>query len=104
MDTPRHRSSRADHPDIREVLPRFLERLRGNVQQLRQLQTSGDRAALRILAHQLRGVGSSFGFEPLTHLAGQLEELILADAGDARIAQAAHNLIVYIELIEGYPE
>jgi HPt (histidine-containing phosphotransfer) domain-containing protein len=102
MDAPRHRSSRADHPDIREVLPRFLARLPGNVRQLRQHQADGDRAGLRILAHQLRGAGSSFGFEPLTRRAGELEELILADAGDTRIVQALGDLIGYIELIEGY--
>jgi len=99
---PRHASTLANHPDIKEVLPRFLGRLRTHVHDLRLHHAAGDTEKLRILAHQLRGAGTSFGFPGLTALSGILEEEILASSPPHQIAASLASLVDYVEHIEGY--
>ncbi len=101
-DIPRHKSTLADHSNIREVLPRFVVRLRAHVHDLRQFHREGDMEKLRIQVHQIRGVGTAFGFEPLTVLAGAVEERIFNHAPAAEISAALDALVGYMENIEGF--
>ena len=41
---------------------------------LHSAQTAGDLNTVTTLSHQLRGVGSSFGFDEITSLAAQIED------------------------------
>jgi histidine phosphotransfer protein HptB len=102
LPSPPYTSSLAHHPDVREVLPLFVARLRGQVEALRRLQERGEMENLRIVVHQLRGAGASFGFERMTDLAGKLEEHILAADSPAAIAVALQALTAYMQRIEGY--
>lgn len=98
----RHRSSLAEHPDVAPVLPRFVGRLPGHVARLRELLAAEDWKELQRLAHQLRGTGKSFGFERMTALAMDVEELLIAGTPPEEVAAAVGKLTQYIENVEGY--
>lgn len=97
-----HQSSRADHPDVREVIPVFVSRLPGHVKRLRELLTAGDSRGLQRLAHQLRGAGESFGFEPITEYAATIEDALRAWQPVEKTGPAVEKLIAYIRHVEGY--
>ena len=97
-----HTSSRAAHPDVREVLPLFIARLSARVEGLRAALAAGDMAALQDLVHQLRGAGESYGFAPITLHAAGIEDLLADSRPPVQIATAVGALIEYIENIEGY--
>jgi HPt (histidine-containing phosphotransfer) domain-containing protein len=102
MPPARHTSLLANHPDIAEILPRFLTRLRTQVAELRRLHAAGDSEKIRVIAHQLRGAGTSFGFPDLTSAAGDLEETILSNPPPSEISSVLTTLVEYIEQIEGF--
>jgi HPt (histidine-containing phosphotransfer) domain-containing protein len=98
----RHKSTLADHPDVKEVLPIFIGRLPVHVKRLRELVAAEDSSGLMMLAHQLRGAGKSYGFEGITTHAGAVEEHLAAgkplSEGKALVAKLIH----YIEHVEGF--
>jgi histidine phosphotransfer protein HptB len=100
---PRHVSTRANHPDVSEILPLFVARLPGRVKQLRASLDAGDLDAFRDLVHQLKGAGGSYGFMPITSCSAAIEELLNHGRPKAEIESALEKLIDYIEDIEGYP-
>lgn len=97
-----HRSTLVNHPDVAPVLPRFVARLPGHVTRLRQLLAAGDREQLRVLAHQVRGTGKSFGFEEMTDLAAQVEEILIRESPIDDVVGAVARLTTYMEHVEGY--
>ena len=103
-DLPKHVSTRADHPDVAPILPRFIARLSGHVARLHQLHATGDRDELQRLAHQLRGSGKTFGFERLTELAHNLEETLQSHQPAHEVTTALHHLTQYMEHVEGYAQ
>ena len=99
---PVYRSTLADHPDVGPVLPMFVRRLSGHVRGLRAALAAGQFEEILRIAHQLRGAGKSFGFEPITAYAAAVEELLRAARPPAEIAPALERLVDYIEHVEGY--
>lgn len=100
--SPRHRSTLADHPDLRELLPQFVTRLSGYIQQLRGHLAQGDTGAIQRLVHQLRGTGRTYGFPPISDQAGAIEKMLINGRSLSDIQTALGGLIHYIEHIEGY--
>ncbi len=60
---------------------------------------AGDWEAVRRLAHQLKGVGKSYGFEGMSELGGRVQDEIVAGKMPMGEVQA---LVEYIERVEGY--
>jgi HPt (histidine-containing phosphotransfer) domain-containing protein len=98
----RHTSTLADHPDVAPVLPRFVKRLPGQVARLRELLAAGNRGELQRLVHQVRGMGSSFGFAGMTDLAAEVEEMLLAARPWEEVVGGVERLAGYMEDVEGY--
>jgi HPt (histidine-containing phosphotransfer) domain-containing protein len=97
-----HRSTLAAHPDVKDLLPRFIGRLPEQVGQLRAALAAGDRATLQRLIHQCRGAGRSYGFAPISQHAADAEEALLAGAALPAVEPMVRRLVAYIEEIEGY--
>jgi len=80
-------SQYADDPDMAELVQQFVGRMPDRLGELRQALDSGSFERLRVLAHQLKGAGGSYGFSELTDVARRLEQA--AKAADAEAAGLA---------------
>ncbi len=69
-------SSLASDPDLAELVEIFVESLPERVESLRQAFEQGDWETLRRTAHQLKGAAGSYGFDPLSPSAAQLEQSV----------------------------
>jgi signal transduction histidine kinase len=81
-----HGRSRLKHPDaspghisvtitpgLEDLAPGYLARRRSQISELMSLANAADFEAVRALAHDLKGSGSSFGFPELTRMGADLE-------------------------------
>ena len=60
-------------PEMAELIPYFLERLPDYVECLRKAQSRDDMAMLKKQAHDLKAVGSAYGYPQVTELAATIE-------------------------------
>jgi two-component system chemotaxis response regulator CheY len=84
--------------DSRRV-DRFIERRRREIQILRDALAGGDHEEIRRIGHNLKGVGSSFGFPELTGLGGQLESAARG-ADDRSVDVVIDQLVAYLARID----
>ncbi len=68
-------------PAISDLLPSFVERKRGEIDELRRAHEGGERDLVRRLSHRLRGSFGLYGFGELAEISRQIEELAAADRG-----------------------
>ncbi|GAB4372122.1 MAG: hypothetical protein Kow00128_20620 [Deltaproteobacteria bacterium] len=61
-------------PDLEDLIPGFLENRRGDLEAMREALGRGDFAAIRSLAHTLKGVGGGYGFDGITEISREIEE------------------------------
>jgi HPt (histidine-containing phosphotransfer) domain-containing protein len=86
-------SSLAGDPCMGELVEMYIEETPARIKTLEQAFASGDREALRTVAHQMRGAAGSYGFETLTVSAGILETAIRAGESPDAIQRAFQELI-----------
>ena len=60
-------------PDLKPILPRYMEIRLDELGKLEQAVRSGDSEAVRLLGHKLKGTGASYGFHELTTLGASIE-------------------------------
>ena len=92
-------STLAGDPVLGELVAEFVAEIPGRVARIQRQQEAGDWNALRRTAHQLRGAAGSYGFEPVTPLAEQLESLLAGDAPPEEIARAVDELVAHCQRI-----
>ena len=78
-----------DDADLVEVIDQFVADLPGRVQQMREAVANGCFQDLQRLAHQLKGVGGSYGYPALTDAVKPLEDA--AEASDPKGATLVMN-------------
>lgn len=61
-------------PDLRELVPDYLEKRRAEVREFRKLVDAGDLVQVQKLGHKLRGSAGSYGFPVLSEVGKELEE------------------------------
>src|SRR5271156_4864188 len=96
------RSGLIGDPEIRELLPEFVADLPAKVSQLAAILERADVESLRRHAHQLKGVGGTFGFMPLTDAAEKLELAIAQAKNIDEVAVLGLRLMDLIRSIDGY--
>jgi HPt (histidine-containing phosphotransfer) domain-containing protein len=69
------------HEELRALVPGFLANRQRDLQQLAHCLDQADFPAIRLIAHNMKGVGSGYGFDRVTELGEQLEDA--AAAADA---------------------
>jgi HPt (histidine-containing phosphotransfer) domain-containing protein len=74
-------SSLADDPAMADLIPMFVDVLPQRMAAFRADLEAGDRDALRVKAHQLKGAAGGYGFAPIGQAAASLERA-LADGQD----------------------
>lgn len=67
-------------PSLAELTPKFLANCRHIADEIRRAIESGDVALPRRVGHSLRGTGSSYGFDGIALIGGEIERA--AGAGD----------------------
>ena len=63
-----------------ELVQFFVDEMKDRIDSIQTAAMQNDLGQLRVVAHQLKGSGSGYGFEPISRSATALEQLI--DSGD----------------------
>lgn len=81
--------------DFQDLIPEFIENRRRELQALRAALAAGRYDQLSELGHRMRGIGTSYGFDRVSMLGGQIEDqarIADRDGLAARIAEYAEYL------------
>ena len=76
-----------------ELVDMYVDETPARIAALEQAFSSGDRAALRTAAHQMKGAAGSYGFDSLTLSAGLLESAIRTDQSPETVRRTFDDLI-----------
>lgn len=85
-------STLARDPDLVEIVDMFVAELPERIAAILQHLERQDWEALRRAAHQLKGAGGSYGFQPITTSAARLEQLAQQAAPEEAIRHAVEEL------------
>ncbi len=80
-------------PDLGEIVELFVEEMPERIANLLDCASVSDRERLRVAAHQLKGAAGSYGFQPITDCAAQLEAQIRGDEPEEQIRQSVAALV-----------
>ena len=69
-------STLASDPDMAELVQFFVDEIDERIDTIQTSAQANDITGLRTVAHQLKGAGTGYGFEPISQTAGELERLI----------------------------
>jgi HPt (histidine-containing phosphotransfer) domain-containing protein len=61
-------------PDLADLIPRYLESRREDVERITAALASGGWDTIRRLGHSMRGMGASYGFQRITDFGGAIED------------------------------
>jgi len=81
--------------DFQDLIPEFIENRRRELQALRGALAAGRYDQLSELGHRMRGIGTSYGFDRISILGGEIEDqarIADRDGLAARIAEYAEYL------------
>ncbi len=93
-------SAYRDEEDFQELLEDFLSAARTRQAVLRESFDNGAIDTIRTQAHQIKGAGGGYGFEGLSELAAQLEEVCKNQAAlPEDIAPLLDGVIDYLSRI-----
>lgn len=83
---------------LADLIPRYLERRRADVEAIRGAVVAGDYATAQSLGHSMKGSGGGYGFQHITEFGDTIETA--AVAGDsATIVRTLDQLAVYLESV-----
>ncbi|MBI9080346.1 MAG: Hpt domain-containing protein [Pseudodesulfovibrio sp.] len=90
-------------PDLKTILPRYIEILWEQLSILEQSAESGDSETACILGHKLKGTGSSYGFNRLTELGAAIETASKSKDFETtgKLATKMRNYLENAEIIYG---
>ncbi|MGA3066626.1 MAG: PAS domain S-box protein [Tepidisphaeraceae bacterium] len=100
----RIKSSLADNPRMKKIIPEFVDGLPGEVRKMADLLQRNELEALRLVVHQLLGASGGYGFTAVSEPAWRAETLIKEGKDLASIAAQINSLIEIIRRIDGYDE
>ncbi|MBN2216258.1 MAG: Hpt domain-containing protein [Pirellulales bacterium] len=86
-------STLASDPDLRELVEMYVDEMPDRLAALQEKLASTDWEELRRLAHQMKGAAGSYGFDPITPVAGTVEDSIRNDAPEEQIRRAVEDLL-----------
>jgi PAS domain S-box-containing protein len=96
------RSEKASDPLISTILGEYIQGLPEQVGKIGQQLARADLRALRLLMHQLKGSGGSYGFPEITTRARNAEAAIAGKEPMNRIVSEVQSLMELIRRVEGY--
>jgi PAS domain S-box-containing protein len=92
-------SAYCDDPELASLIHPFVNRLAGQLAEMRQMLCGHKHEELRRLAHRLKGAGGSYGYQQLTDAGKSLEEAAQAqdDAAEAAALDVVASVIHAVE-------
>ena len=82
----------ATDPDLSQLVEMYVDEMPDRIATLQALLASGNWEELRRFAHQIKGAAGSYGFGPISPIAGTVEDSIRDEASEEEIRQAAQDL------------
>jgi HPt (histidine-containing phosphotransfer) domain-containing protein len=89
--------------DIEDLIPDYLEMTHADVAKLRAALGNGDFETLNRIGHMLKGSGGGYGFDGITEVGKNIEQLAKTRAQDD-LDLWIGRLASYLERIEVIPE
>jgi HPt (histidine-containing phosphotransfer) domain-containing protein len=86
-------------PDIADLVPSYIASRKQEVDEIVVLIEKGNLDAVRILGHNMKGVASSYGFEPLSELGALLEAAAIDHDRESTI-QTVQKIKTYLASLE----
>ena len=85
--------------DIADLIPGFLKNRRKDVETLKEALQQADYESIRILGHNMKGVGGGYGFDAITDIGMSLEQAA-KEKYTREIRKQAEALSNYLERVE----
>ena len=85
--------------DLAELIPGFLANRRKDIQVLSDAVQENDFETIRVLGHQMKGVGGGYGFDALSHMGAALEGAAKTRDG-GKIRTHIRELALYLDRVE----
>lgn len=86
-------------PELEELIPRFMENMRQNLERMRQALQKNDLEIARMIGHDMKGVGKSYGFDEISRIGKELENAAIKKS--VREVNGSLNLLAdYIENVK----
>ncbi len=60
-------------PELEELVPWFVGNMREKLEQMRQALQEGDLETARMIGHDMKGVGRSYGFDGISQIGEKVE-------------------------------
>jgi HPt (histidine-containing phosphotransfer) domain-containing protein len=80
--------------EMSELIEFFIGELNGRIAAMHAALSNGDTAAMRLLAHQLKGAASGYGYPAITEAAARVEYgLLPEEAAISSVAEKVEELI-----------
>jgi histidine phosphotransfer protein HptB len=86
-------SALASDPDLGELVQMYVDEMAGRIATIQDLLSSADWEGLRRFAHQMKGAAGSYGFEPISSVAGVVEDSVRQGVPEDQIRQAVGDLL-----------
>jgi histidine phosphotransfer protein HptB len=92
-NSPRIYSALATDPDLADLVEMFVGEMPKRIATLSEQLGGEDWDGLRRTAHQLKGAAGSYGFAPMTPVAGKVESAIRDGEPESNIRQSVAELV-----------
>jgi len=86
-------------PDLRELIPGFLDNRRNDVTMLLTALERGSFDTIRIIGHRLKGDGGGYGFEAISEIGRNIEQAA-KDRNQEEIRRRVGELAAYLDRVE----
>ena len=90
-------------PELQEIVADFVGELPRRIESMRESHREGSWESLQTLAHQVKGAAGSYGFDPVTPVAGALEFAARDRAPEMEIEKAITELQTLVERLSADP-
>jgi HPt (histidine-containing phosphotransfer) domain-containing protein len=86
----------AEDADMADLVDFFIDEMTSRIECLTQAWEQARIEDLRVIAHQLKGAGAGYGFQPVTTAAAMLEDAIVAGEGEGDSLQSRFEELLLI--------
>ncbi len=94
-------SSFHDDPSLRDLISAFLKTLPAKVKAIEEAAIAADWSKVELVARSLKGEGGSYGFDPISESAAQLETAAATGADTAVLTAKMDELVKWCRLAKG---
>lgn len=84
--------------EIKDLVPRFLENRRKDIQSMQAALERGDFETIRVLGHSMKGAGGGYGFDPISQI-GRSLECFAKEADSGQIRKQMDDLSSYLDRV-----